>query len=145
MASSHNQVIVDVGSENRPLMLEKWSYIPWSSRFMRYIDGKKEYGKILKNSIENDPYQMKEIEDHGNLDGHPPIPPFKRIQEEADLTNKACKTEQAMWQRVKRLMQDTDLSKQGLTSRLLDEFDKFKGMSRESRALGEEEVVVEKV
>ncbi|GKF58030.1 hypothetical protein Tco_0171567, partial [Tanacetum coccineum] len=45
------------------------------------IDGKKEYSKIIKNLIEYDPYQMKEIEDQGNLDGHPPVPPFKRIQE----------------------------------------------------------------
>ncbi|GJZ30966.1 hypothetical protein Tco_0576013 [Tanacetum coccineum] len=43
----------------------------------------------------------------------------------------ACKTTQAMWQRVKRLMQGTGLSKQDHTSRLLDELDKFKGMPDE--------------
>ncbi|GJV59857.1 hypothetical protein Tco_1465957 [Tanacetum coccineum] len=59
------------------------SYVPWLSRFVRYIDGKKEYGKILKDSIENGPYQMKEIEDQGNSNGNPRVPPFKRIQEEA--------------------------------------------------------------
>ncbi|GKD09262.1 hypothetical protein Tco_1188947 [Tanacetum coccineum] len=67
MASSHNQSIAHVGSENRPLMLERDSYVPWSSRFMRYIYGKKDYGKMFKDSIENDPYQMKEIIDQGNL------------------------------------------------------------------------------
>ncbi|GJW59026.1 hypothetical protein Tco_0105757 [Tanacetum coccineum] len=79
-------------------MLKKGSYVQWSS----YNYGKKEY------------------------DGNPPIPPFKRIQEEADLKGddkkrfeafidamnaillglsneiynfvNACKTAQAMWQ-----------------------------------------------
>nr|GEW86276.1 hypothetical protein [Tanacetum cinerariifolium] len=38
-----------------------------------------------KDSIENGSYKMKEFTDQGNLDGNPPVPPFKRIQEEADL------------------------------------------------------------
>ncbi|GJX23321.1 hypothetical protein Tco_0227766 [Tanacetum coccineum] len=85
MASSHNKVIADAGSENRLHMLEKGSYVPWSSRFMWYIVGKKKYGKMLKDSIKNGPYKMKEITDQGNPDGNPLVPPFKRIQEEADL------------------------------------------------------------
>ncbi|GKC51968.1 hypothetical protein Tco_1074713 [Tanacetum coccineum] len=159
MASIHNQSIVDAGTYNRPPMLEKGSYVPWLSRFMRYIYGKKDYGKMLKDSIENGPYKLKEITDHGNPDDNPPVPPFQRIKKEADFTGDdkkrfeenidamnaillgipndiynsvACKTSQAMWQRVKRLMQGTDLSKQELNSRLLDEFDKFKGMEGES-------------
>ncbi|GJY65816.1 hypothetical protein Tco_0468054 [Tanacetum coccineum] len=96
----------------------------------------------------------------GNSFGNPPVPPFERDQEEADLTSDdkkhfeadidamnvillgipndiynyvdACKTAQAMWQRVKRLMQGTDLSKHKLNLRFLDEFDKFKGIPGES-------------
>ncbi|GKA36938.1 hypothetical protein Tco_0723503 [Tanacetum coccineum] len=37
---------MDVGSENRPPMLEKGSYVPWASRFMRYVDGKKEHRRM---------------------------------------------------------------------------------------------------
>ncbi|GJZ84589.1 hypothetical protein Tco_0649928 [Tanacetum coccineum] len=160
MASSHNQGIVDDGSQDRQPMPEKGGYVSRSSRFIRYIDGKKEYGKILKDSIKNDPYKMKEITDQGNPDGYPPILPFKRIQEESylkgddkkrfeadidamnaimlgipnDIYNSvdACKTTQAMWQRVQMLMQGINLSKQEQTSRLLDELDKFKGMLGES-------------
>ncbi|GJS81985.1 hypothetical protein Tco_0748526 [Tanacetum coccineum] len=51
MASSQNQSIADAGLENHPPMLEKGSYVPWSSRFLRYIDGKKDYGKMIKDSI----------------------------------------------------------------------------------------------
>nr|GEY10479.1 hypothetical protein [Tanacetum cinerariifolium] len=78
MTSSHNQSISDVGSENRPLMLKKGSYIPWASLFLRYIDGNKDYGKMLKDSIYNGLYQMKEIMDPGNpftdIDGNNAIP-----------------------------------------------------------------------
>ncbi|GJS82449.1 copia protein [Tanacetum coccineum] len=151
---------LEQAQENRPPMLKKGSYVPWPSRFMRYIDEKKEYGKMLKDSIENDPYKMKEINDQGNPDGNPPVLPLQIIQKEADLKDDekkrfkaeidaintfllgipndiynsvdACKTAQAMWLWVKRRMQGTDLRKHELTSRLVDEFDKFKGMPRES-------------
>ncbi|GKC66426.1 hypothetical protein Tco_1099024 [Tanacetum coccineum] len=53
MASSHQQSIADAGSNNRPPMLEKGSYVPWESSFMRYVDGKKEHWRVVKDSIEN--------------------------------------------------------------------------------------------
>ncbi|GJV88787.1 retrovirus-related pol polyprotein from transposon TNT 1-94 [Tanacetum coccineum] len=112
------------------------SYVPWSSRFMRYFDGKNNYGKMTKDSIDKGQYVMKPMMDQGNLDGDPLVPLFEREREqkEADLTVDdkkqfkadidvmnaillgitndiynsvdACKTTQAIWQRVKRLMQD---------------------------------------
>ncbi|GJS93344.1 hypothetical protein Tco_0800312 [Tanacetum coccineum] len=74
MASSHNQAIVDAGSENHPPMLEKGSYVPWSSRFMTYIDGKKEYGKLLKDSIENGDfdYETQSFEIQGDTTNDDP-------------------------------------------------------------------------
>ncbi|GJS05275.1 hypothetical protein Tco_0321783 [Tanacetum coccineum] len=63
MTSSHQQSLADVGSETHPPMLERGSYVPWSSRFMRYIERKKEIRKFLKNSIKNGSYVLKEIED----------------------------------------------------------------------------------
>nr|GEW91656.1 hypothetical protein [Tanacetum cinerariifolium] len=85
MASSHNKAIVDAGSENRSRMLEKGSYVPWSSRVMSYTDGNKEYSKMCKDLIENGLYKMKENTDQWNPDGNPLVSPFKRIQEEAYL------------------------------------------------------------
>nr|GEW33277.1 hypothetical protein [Tanacetum cinerariifolium] len=93
MVSSHNQSIIDASLGNHPSMLEKGSYVPWSSRFMRYIDKKKDYDEMLKDSIENGPYQMKTIMNQGNLTRTPHVPAFGRVQEEADLTAKrAVKT-----------------------------------------------------
>ncbi|GJV38996.1 hypothetical protein Tco_1417436 [Tanacetum coccineum] len=40
---------------------------------------------MLKDSINNDPYQMKEMTDPGNLTGTPKVQPFKRMQKEKDL------------------------------------------------------------
>nr|GEV09323.1 reverse transcriptase domain-containing protein [Tanacetum cinerariifolium] len=47
MASSHNQAIPNVGSQNRPPILEKGSYVLWSIKIMRCIDGKKEYETLV--------------------------------------------------------------------------------------------------
>ncbi|GJU00418.1 hypothetical protein Tco_1110756 [Tanacetum coccineum] len=54
MTNSHQQSIADAGSETHPLMLEKGSYVLWESRFMRYIDGKKAYEKMLRESIDKE-------------------------------------------------------------------------------------------
>ncbi|GJT18774.1 hypothetical protein Tco_0877480 [Tanacetum coccineum] len=144
------------GSENHHAMLEKGSYIPWASRFLRYIYEKKDYGKMLKDSINNGQYKMKTIIDLGNATGDPIVEPYLRLQKEEGFTGDdktrfeadidamnaillgipndiykyvdACKTTQAMCQHVKGLMQGTDLSQQEMTSRFLDEFDKFKGI-----------------
>ncbi|GJT44212.1 MAK10-like protein [Tanacetum coccineum] len=130
-------------------MLKKGSYIPWASRFLRYIDGKKDYGKMLEDSIYNGPYKMKPIMDPRNTTGDPIVKPYPRLKKEEDLTGDdkkrfkadidamnaillgipndiynfvdACKTPQTMWQRMRRLMHGTDISKQEMTSRLIDE------------------------
>ncbi|GJS83382.1 hypothetical protein Tco_0749923 [Tanacetum coccineum] len=46
------------GSENRPSMLEKGMYDSWKTRIILYIRGK-ENGEMLKDSIDNSPYQLK--------------------------------------------------------------------------------------
>nr|GEV86276.1 ATP-dependent DNA helicase PIF7-like [Tanacetum cinerariifolium] len=73
------------------------SVIPKGKRFMRYIDGRKDYGKMLKDLIENGPYQMYEITDQGN----PLVSSFLRFLKEANLNPndiynsvEACKTAQ---------------------------------------------------
>ncbi|GKA96796.1 hypothetical protein Tco_0818891, partial [Tanacetum coccineum] len=51
MAISHQQSLADASSDARPPMLENGSYVSRSSRFMRYVDGKKELGLRVKRSI----------------------------------------------------------------------------------------------
>ncbi|GJR04363.1 hypothetical protein Tco_0527347 [Tanacetum coccineum] len=82
MTNTHQQSLAYAGLENRPPMLEKGSYVLWLSEFMRYIDGKKESRKVIKDSIVNGPYVIKEIHDStSTLED-----PIKRLKVVDDLT-----------------------------------------------------------
>ncbi|GJW38274.1 hypothetical protein Tco_0064119 [Tanacetum coccineum] len=81
MTNSHQQAIVDVGSDTHPPMLEKGSYVLWSSRFLRYLEGKKEHGKRMRDSIFNGPYEWKTIQEPST----PNTPASSRTQEEKYL------------------------------------------------------------
>ncbi|GJS59318.1 hypothetical protein Tco_0654102 [Tanacetum coccineum] len=57
MATMAENVIV-VGSKTRPPMLEKGMYDSWKTQIILYNRGK-ENGKMLKDLIDNSPYQFK--------------------------------------------------------------------------------------
>nr|GEW41911.1 retrovirus-related Pol polyprotein from transposon TNT 1-94 [Tanacetum cinerariifolium] len=63
---STQQDIYAAGSENRPLMLNKENYVPWSSRLLRYSKSRPN-GKLIHNSIINGPYVRRMIPEPGNL------------------------------------------------------------------------------
>ncbi|GKB39755.1 hypothetical protein Tco_0884697 [Tanacetum coccineum] len=110
MTNSHQQAIVDAGFESRHPMLEKGSYVLWSSKFMKYIDGKKDYGKMLKDSEEKYLTGNDKKRFEGDIDAMNTI--LLGIQNDIYNSVDACKTAKAMWTRVRRLMQGTNLSKQ---------------------------------
>ncbi|GKG00210.1 hypothetical protein Tco_0301900, partial [Tanacetum coccineum] len=49
----------NAGYETRPPMLEKGSYIPWASRFRRYINRKRKNQKWLNKALDEGPYQFE--------------------------------------------------------------------------------------
>ncbi|GJY25863.1 hypothetical protein Tco_0400589 [Tanacetum coccineum] len=55
----HQQSLVDAGSETRPPMLERGSYIPWASRFRRYLNRKRETRKWLNKAIDEGQYEFR--------------------------------------------------------------------------------------
>nr|GEV13700.1 retrovirus-related Pol polyprotein from transposon TNT 1-94 [Tanacetum cinerariifolium] len=57
---STQQDIYAVGSENRPPMLNKDNYVPWSSRIIRYARSRPN-AKMIVDSIENGPYVRRMI------------------------------------------------------------------------------------
>ncbi|GKB14207.1 retrovirus-related pol polyprotein from transposon TNT 1-94 [Tanacetum coccineum] len=59
--NSNQQTLADSGANKRPLMLEKGNYIPWKSRFRRFLDNKIEDGERMWNSSQNGPYQRPMI------------------------------------------------------------------------------------
>ncbi|GJY90023.1 retrovirus-related pol polyprotein from transposon TNT 1-94 [Tanacetum coccineum] len=101
MSTANQQTLVESGTEGRPLILEKGSYVPWANRFLRFFDIKREEGELIRNSIDNG--MPNDIYNSGD----------------------ACKDAQDMWKRIKRLMHGTNISKQERHSRLMNEFDKF--------------------
>ncbi|GJU02872.1 hypothetical protein Tco_1113210 [Tanacetum coccineum] len=43
-------------------MLEKGSYVPWASHFLRFLNNKQEEGELMRRSIEFGPYVRKMIQ-----------------------------------------------------------------------------------
>ncbi|GJY11593.1 hypothetical protein Tco_0380902 [Tanacetum coccineum] len=144
-SNTHQQSLADAGSETRPPMLERGSYIPWASRFRRYLNRKRENRKWLNKAIDEGPYEFKEFT--------PSETEEPRMQKEEDLRGDdlkhyeaeieamnlilisipndiynsvdACTTAQAMWQRVERLMRGTVQNKVDRETRFNNEFDQF--------------------
>ncbi|GJX50448.1 hypothetical protein Tco_0277293 [Tanacetum coccineum] len=50
--------VIGAGFETHPLMLEKGMYDSWKTQIILYIQGKED-GEMLKDSIDNGPYQFK--------------------------------------------------------------------------------------
>ncbi|GJT29382.1 hypothetical protein Tco_0909657 [Tanacetum coccineum] len=48
------QALAEAGTDTRPQMLDKGSCVPWSSRFLRVLDGKKEEGDLFEVSNESE-------------------------------------------------------------------------------------------
>ncbi|GJW12362.1 hypothetical protein Tco_1578189 [Tanacetum coccineum] len=61
---STQQDIYAAGFENRPPMLNKENYVPWSSRLLRYAKSRPN-GKLIFNSIMNVPYVRRMIPEPG--------------------------------------------------------------------------------
>ncbi|GJX07530.1 retrovirus-related pol polyprotein from transposon TNT 1-94, partial [Tanacetum coccineum] len=62
---TYQQLLADVGSENRPPMLERGSYIPWASRFRRYLNRKRDNRKWLLKALDEGPYEFKNFLSEG--------------------------------------------------------------------------------
>ncbi|GJX88313.1 hypothetical protein Tco_0340327 [Tanacetum coccineum] len=126
-SKTYQQSLVDAGSENRPPMLERGSYIPWASRFKRFLNRKRENRKWLLKALEDGPYVFRNITPTGST-----LPRLQEVEDlqgddllyydvEMELTNMillsipneiynsvdSCKTTKEMWDRVERLMRET--------------------------------------
>ncbi|GJU84238.1 hypothetical protein Tco_1291784, partial [Tanacetum coccineum] len=129
--------------------LEKGGYVPWASRFMRFLDNKQEEGERIRHSIKVGSYKQKMIQNPDKLD-YPTttiIEPPRKMTESSkkqyfsdikvmefllqgipnDIYNfvDACKTTKQMWEWIRRLMHVSGKTEQQRHSRLVNEFDKF--------------------
>nr|GEV74854.1 retrovirus-related Pol polyprotein from transposon TNT 1-94 [Tanacetum cinerariifolium] len=82
--------IYAAGFENRPPMLNKDNYVPWSSRLLRYAKSKSN-GKLIYKSIMNGPYVRRMIPEPGDPNHKVPIIETFYVQTDDGLTNKEVK------------------------------------------------------
>ncbi|GJW61988.1 hypothetical protein Tco_0111323 [Tanacetum coccineum] len=100
---STQQDIYGVGLENRPPMLNKDNYIPWSSHLLHYAKSKSN-GKLLVKSILEGPYQYRMIEEPGNPDHTPLVLPSSYLQTDDELTADESKKVEADDQAIKTIL-----------------------------------------
>nr|GEU48463.1 hypothetical protein [Tanacetum cinerariifolium] len=100
------QDIYAAGSENRPPMLNKDNYVPWSSHIIRY-ERSRPNGKMIVDSIENGPYVRRMI---ATL-GEPDLPVLER---------------------VRQMMKGSDIGEQENKAKLFNEWEKFTSTDGES-------------
>ncbi|GKA02179.1 integrase, catalytic region, zinc finger, CCHC-type containing protein [Tanacetum coccineum] len=112
--------MIVAGAENRPPMLDKTMYNSWQSCMLLYIKGKKN-GRMMLESIKNEPLVYPTIEENGQI----------RNKKYAELTEQE-KLQDECDDRVKLLMQGTELSYQERECKLYNKFDKFTSVKGES-------------
>ncbi|GKB62792.1 hypothetical protein Tco_0918978, partial [Tanacetum coccineum] len=144
-SKTYQQSLAEAGSETRPPMLERGSYIPWASRFKRFLNRKRENRKWLLKALEDGPYVFRNITPTGST-----LPRLQEVEDlqgddllyydaEMELTNMillsipneiynsvdSCKTAKEMWDRVERLMRGTIQNQVDRETRFTNEFDQF--------------------
>ncbi|GJU46039.1 hypothetical protein Tco_1203305 [Tanacetum coccineum] len=75
-SKTYQQSIADDGYENRPPMRERGSYIPWASRFRRYLNRKRDNRKWLLKALDEGPYEFKNFVPEGSA-----IPRLKTVED----------------------------------------------------------------
>ncbi|GKA54568.1 hypothetical protein Tco_0753517 [Tanacetum coccineum] len=156
---STQQDIYVAGSENRPPMLNKDNYVPWSSRILHYAKSKPN-GKLLVNSIKNGLYVRRMIHEPGDPNSVPPVAESTHEQTDDELTDKegkqmeaddqaiqtilmglpediyatvdSCETTQEIWLRVEHMLKGSSIGAQEKKARLFSEWEKYNSTEGES-------------
>nr|GEX24851.1 ribonuclease H-like domain-containing protein [Tanacetum cinerariifolium] len=156
---STQQDIYAAGLENRPSMLNKENYVPWSSRLLRYAKSKPN-GKLIHNSIINGPYVRRMIPEPGDLNREVLMNQTFHVQTDDELIEKdlkqikaddqaiqtillglpediyaavdSCETAQEIWLRVQQMMKGSDIEILEKKAKLFNEWEKFTSTNGES-------------
>ncbi|GKD78814.1 hypothetical protein Tco_1341435 [Tanacetum coccineum] len=145
---STQQDIYAAGSENRPPMLNKENYVPWSSHLLRYAKSRPN-GKLIYNSIINGLYVRQMIPEPCDATHIVPVPETFHEQTDDELTQveikqmeaddqviqtiilglpediyaavDSCETAQEIWLRVQKMMKVSDIGIQEKKAKLFNE------------------------
>nr|GEW23525.1 Gag-Pol polyprotein [Tanacetum cinerariifolium] len=133
---STQQDIYAAGSESHTPMLNKENYVPWSSRLLWYAKSRPN-GKLIHNSILNDPYVRRMIPEPGDAERDVNMNETFHEQTDDELSEKelkqieaddqaiqtillglpediyaavdSCETAQEIWLRVQQMMKGSDI------------------------------------
>nr|GEX86303.1 retrovirus-related Pol polyprotein from transposon TNT 1-94 [Tanacetum cinerariifolium] len=148
---STQQDIYVAGSKNRPPMLNKENYVPWSSRLLRYAKSGPN-GKLIHNSIIIGPYVRRMILEPGDPNRKVLVNETFHVQTNDELTKKelkqidpddqaiqtillslsediyatvdSCETAQEIWLRVQQMMKGSDIEIQEKKAKLFNEWER---------------------
>nr|GEV41190.1 reverse transcriptase zinc-binding domain-containing protein [Tanacetum cinerariifolium] len=147
------------GFKNRPPMLNKENYVPWSSRLLRYAKSRPN-GNLIYNSIINGPYVRRMIPEPSDPNRKVPVNETFHVQTDDELTEKelkqieaddqaiqtillglpediyaavdSCETTQEIWLRVQQMMKDSDIGIQEKKAKLFNKWEMFTSTNGES-------------
>ncbi|GKE48790.1 hypothetical protein Tco_1480048, partial [Tanacetum coccineum] len=97
------QDIYATGSENRPPMLNKVNYVPWSSCLLCYAKSRPN-GKLIYISIINGPYVRRMIPEPGDQNREVPVNETFHEQTDDELTKKELKHVKADDQAIQTIL-----------------------------------------
>nr|GEV58109.1 hypothetical protein [Tanacetum cinerariifolium] len=100
--STQQDIYID-GSENRPHMLNKDNYVPWSSNLLHYVKSKPN-GKLLVNFIIHGPYVRRMIVEPNDPDRDTPVVEYFHEQIHDELTEKEAKRIEANDQAIQIIL-----------------------------------------
>ncbi|GJR00234.1 putative ribonuclease H-like domain-containing protein [Tanacetum coccineum] len=137
---STQQDIYAAGFKNRPPMLNKENYVPWSSRLLRYAKSRPN-GKLIYNSFMNGPYVRRMIPEP--CDPARTVPQMKAdeqaiqtillgLPEDIYAAIDSCETAQEIWLRVQQMMKGFDIGIQEKKAKLFNEWERFTSTDGES-------------
>nr|GEU99537.1 reverse transcriptase domain-containing protein [Tanacetum cinerariifolium] len=119
--------VANAGSENRPPMLNKENYVPWSSRLLRYAKSRPN-GKLIHNSIINVPYVRQMIHEPGDPNREVPTI-LLGLPEDIYAAVDSCETAQEIWLCVHQRMKGSDIRIQEKKAKLFNEWERSLGES----------------
>ncbi|GJS05600.1 hypothetical protein Tco_0322108 [Tanacetum coccineum] len=127
---STQQDIYVAGSENRPPMLNKDNYVPWSFCFLRYAKSKPN-GKLLVNPIKNGPYVRRMIYEPGDPNSVP-LTILIGLPEDIYAVVDSRDTSQEIWLRVEHMVKGSSIGVQEKKAKLFNEWKRFTSIEGES-------------
>ncbi|GJY35666.1 hypothetical protein Tco_0421044 [Tanacetum coccineum] len=132
---SNQQDIYAAGSENRPPMLNKENYVPWSLHLLRYAKSRPN-GKLIYNSIINGPYVKRMIPKPGDVARTVPVPEMFHEQTDDELTEAEIKQiehdDQAIQTILLGLPEDIYDAVDKKKAKLFNEWERFTSTNGES-------------